>query len=78
MNTTVFRSFTSSIMLPPDSEVSVKPDQTFSEGAVIVADGAEYQFDRIRDVNISLCREAVKIIRRRDYDFWATVKSKFF
>ena len=78
MNTTVFRSFTSSIMLPPDSEVRVKPDNTFSEGAVIVADGAEYQFERIKDVTISLCSESVKIIRRKDYDFWATVKSKFF
>jgi len=78
MNTAVFRSFTSSVLLPSTDHVHVKYDPDFGKAGVIVADGAEHAFPDIEDICIMYSGDSIRLLRRKDYDFWATVKSKFF
>lgn len=76
MNTTAYRSFTSSILLPPDMTIGISPEESRS-GIVIAADSLEYKFDRISGVNVSLSATYVNLLRFESYDFWNKVKTKF-
>ncbi len=78
MNTAVFRSFTSSVMLPSTDHVHVSYDPDFGRSGVVVADGDEHMFPDIADICIKYCGDSIFLLRRQNYDFWATVKSKFF
>ena len=78
MNTKVFRSFTSSILVPKDEVIQITMDADFTKSGVVVADGAEHEFKEIDEIRIGACDETIRLIRRFDYSFWNTVKSKFF
>ncbi len=77
MNTTAYRSFTSSIILPSMLSIDISPEEVPSGGKVIVADGYEYHFEKLYGMKIFLSNSKVKLLRFEDYDFWGKVKSKF-
>lgn len=77
MNTTAFRCFTSSILLPSDMEIHVFPEYEFDRGVVVVVDGMEHTFECIKKVTVDLAKEEVQLIRLKNYDFWSKVKTKF-
>lgn len=77
MNTTAYRSFTSSIILPPDLSIKIYPEDTHGKGILILADGFEYMHCDIEEISIEFAEPMVKLIRLQNYDFWTKVKSKF-
>lgn len=77
MNTTAFRCFTSSIVLPPDLEICVVPEFEYDRDALVIVDGVEHTYRGITSMTIDLAREDVRLVRFHDYDFWNKVKSKF-
>lgn len=77
MNTTAFRCFTSSILLPSDMEIHIFPEYDYDRGVVVVVDGAEHTFERVQKVTVDLAKEEVQLIRLENYDFWSKVKTKF-
>jgi NAD+ kinase len=76
VNTTAYRSFTSSILLPPDLSLTVHPDYSRSEEVLVTADGKERCFTRAKEIRIGFNESLVTILRFKDYDFWKTVKQK--
>ena len=74
MNTTAYRSFTSSILLPPDLSMEVKPVDNSSKVKITIA--FEF-FDNVSNIEVSLSETNVKLLRLESYDFWSKVKSKF-
>ena len=76
MNTTAYRSFTSSILLPSDMEIGIIPEFVMQELCIAV-DGIEYKYDDVKEINISLAGTAVNLLRFEGYDFWNKVKTKF-
>ena len=77
MNTTAYRSFTSSILLPGGGELSIVPDMDYSVPLAIVRDGYVANYDTVRQINIGFSDLTVRLIRFEGYDFWTKVKSKF-
>ena len=78
MNTIAYRSFTSSILLPPDLSLSVVPDEGGIKGGIKIAfDGFSKEYDTIDSVDIQLADLSVDLLRFENYDFWDKVKSKF-
>lgn len=77
MNSVAFRSFTSSLLLPPDLEVRISPDAAFEKNAVICLDGFEYSYERISEICVGLTDERVSIARSEGFDFWKKVTDKF-
>ena len=76
MNTTAYRSFTSSILLPSDMTIGIIPESENAELCVAV-DGIEYKYDNIKEINISMAETFVNLLRFEGYDFWNKVKTKF-
>lgn len=77
MNTTAYRSFTSSIILPYDLEVTVHPEPVEGRGFLLVTDGLEYHYDHIDVVKVEFAENIIQLLRFDNYDFWGKVKSKF-
>jgi len=77
MNTTAFRSFTSSVLVPPDICINIVPEFTFENSLLIVADGQEYNFADITGIQVSFSDKNVELLRLEGYDFWNKVKTKF-
>lgn len=78
MNTTAFRCFTSSILLPSDMQIHIFPEYEYDSGVVVVVDGLEHMVTCVRKITVDLAKEEVQLIRLEDYDFWSKVKTKFY
>lgn len=77
MNTKVYRTFTSSIILPIDSVISIHPEHRFEESILVVIDGKEYKFDEIEKVIVFKSELRLKMLRLKNYEFWNRVAEKF-
>lgn len=77
MNTTAYRSFTSSVLLPSGLQVTIYPEQDDDHGVLVVTDGAEQRFTHIDKVCVDVGPKIVRLLRLDHYDFWTKVKSKF-
>ena len=77
MNTNAYRSFTSSIILPTSSVISISPEFEFENTILIVADGTQYKFTKIEEVKIYKSHKKVKLLRLNGYEFWNRVSEKF-
>ncbi|HVI41345.1 MAG TPA: hypothetical protein VM577_11860, partial [Anaerovoracaceae bacterium] len=77
MNTTAYRSFTSSVILPPDLSIRVNPEYSGDQGLLIVPDGLEYLHEGVEEIYMEFSESIVKLLRFENYDFWNKVKSKF-
>lgn len=76
MNTTAYRSFTSSILLPTELPISVVPDSEIILTKVAV-DGKEQILEDIKSIDIGFSNTYVNLLRFEGYDFWNKVKTKF-
>ncbi|NLY70332.1 MAG: NAD(+)/NADH kinase [Clostridiales bacterium] len=77
MNTTAYRSFTSSVVLPQELYVRVNPEHQDSNTCMIVVDGMEHKHDDIKEIILEFSDTIVKLMRFENYDFWNKVKTKF-
>lgn len=77
MNTTAYRSFTSSVILPPDLSIRIHPEDNGDQGLLLVADNLEYLHEGVEEIHLEFSDSIVKLLRFENYDFWSKVKSKF-
>lgn len=77
MNTNVYRSFTSSIILPTTSVISISPEYEFENSILIVIDGKQYKFTQIEEVRIYKSDYKLNLLRLSGYEFWNRVAEKF-
>ncbi len=77
MNTTAYRSFTSSILLPSDLAVVIEPENIKSNITYVIADGFETEFQDIEKITVEYSPTVVRMVRFEGYDFWNKVKTKF-
>lgn len=78
MNTTAYRSFTSSILLPSGLSLGVVPDLQKNQTTIrIVFDGYSVEYDNISGIEVNFSDKIIHLVRFENYDFWTKVKSKF-
>ena len=78
MNTTAYRSFTSSILLPHDLSLGIVPDVVGSKGRLLItSDSYGVEYDNVDNIEIMLSDQKVELLRFENYDFWTKVKTKF-
>ena len=77
MNTTAYRAFTSSILLPPDLSLNVIPEPGRDSNVYILCDGNETKYEEIEHIRVEFSETVVNLLRFETYDFWNKVKTKF-
>ena len=76
MNTTAYRSFTSSILLPAELTLGVVPENKGNR-IFITNDGIETGYSNVKEINVTASDTTVHLLRFKNYDFWNKVKTKF-
>ncbi len=76
MNTTAYRSFTSSILLPHDLHLDVVPI-SHGEATNILSDGECTTFDDVESIKVGVSETEINLLRFETYDFWNKIKTKF-
>lgn len=77
MNTTAYRAFTSSILLPSELSLDLIPDVKNKTSILVCRDGYTLEYDNIQEMSIGYSDKKLNLIRFDDYDFWRKVKNKF-
>ncbi|MGP1569799.1 MAG: NAD(+)/NADH kinase, partial [Eubacteriales bacterium] len=77
MNTTAYRSFTSSLMLPVSMSLEIVPKLNVNQPIRINTDHLALCFEDIEKIEIRFSEKVVKLLAMDEYDFWGRVKSKF-
>lgn len=76
MNTTAYRSFTSSLVLPSELSIVVVPEKEY-EDVHISTDSIEKLYKGVKELKVNISDKEVNLLRFENYDFWNKVKSKF-
>lgn len=77
MNTKAYRSFTSSVIVPINSIITIYPNVRFENSIPIVVDGEEFRFNEIEKIDILKSKKRIKLLRLNNYEFWNRVSEKF-
>ena len=78
LNSTAYRTFTSSIILPDKRDLVIKPEtREGQEKIFLCCDRLSVPYDDIKEVAVSLSPKEIQLVRSEDYNFWSKVKSKF-
>jgi NAD+ kinase len=76
INNSAYRSFTSSVLLPPHLSVRVFPEYSKEAEILIAADGLERMYRGVKRIHIGFSPAIVQLLRFAEYDFWNKVKQK--
>jgi NAD+ kinase len=78
INNSAYRSFTSSVLLPPHLSVRVFPQYSreAEKDILIAADGVERMYADVKQIHIGFSEKTVRLLRFANYDFWNKVKQK--
>ncbi len=76
MNTTAYRSFTSSILLPSELSLGISPERDDNR-IFIINDGIQTGYSNVKEITVTVAETSVQLMRFKDYDFWNKVKNKF-
>jgi NAD+ kinase len=78
INTTAYRCFTSSIVLPAKESLEVSLDNyTDDKSLTVIYDGLPVIYEDVKSVKFTMSDKEVNLLRFDTYDFWSKVKSKF-
>jgi NAD+ kinase len=77
MNTTAYRAFTSSILLPSELSLGIIPDMEQDVSICVVYDGYTKEYPTVEEMNVGFSDTKINLMRFKSYDFWTKVKSKF-
>lgn len=77
MNTTAYRSFTSSILLPSQLSLGIVPELRKDSGLVLLNDGIQHVYHHPQEIKIEFSETVINLLRFESYDFWNKVKTKF-
>ena len=77
MNTSAYRCFKSSILLPSSETISIAGTGRCEGGSVLVSfDGRTHEFGGVRRIEITHSDKEIHLIRSSSYDHWSKLSSK--
>ena len=77
MNTSAYRCFHSSILLPANERIVISGIGRSTKGTIILSfDGRTHEFSNVEYVEITQSDKEVHLIRNPDYDYWQKLSSK--
>jgi hypothetical protein len=80
MNTTAYRSLTSSILLPAELSIGVVPEENETHKnnrLTLLNDGDQNIYMNVKEIKIEFSESVINLVRFEAYDFWSKVKNKF-
>ena len=77
MNTSAYRCFHSSILLPASERIRIRGIGRSTGGTIILSfDGRTHEFSNVNYVEVFQSDKEIHLIRHKDYDYWKKLSSK--
>lgn len=77
MNTSAYRCFHSSILLPATERIRIAGTGRSTRGTIILSfDGRTHEFSNVEYVEVTQADKEIHLIRQKDYDYWKKLSSK--
>lgn len=73
----VYRSLTTSVIIPHDMTIKINPEYRDEDSILIVVDGQQFKYDNIVEINLKLSGMTVRKLTLDSSSFWANIKDKF-
>ena len=77
MKSIAYRSFTSSLVLPPDGKLNIIPCDESDRMLNVIFDGRLASYDEVKSITMELSSRKVNLVRFDDSNFWDKVKNRF-
>lgn len=77
MNTSAYRSLTSSILLPSTDQIVIVPQDERSKTLNVLFDGEDIRYEGIEKMVFILSKRKINLVLFGDLTFWDKVKEKF-
>lgn len=78
MNSTAYRAFTSSLIMPAGISIGIIPDLTDAKTPIkVLFDGCRREYNKVKNIDVTFSTKEVRLLRFENYDFWNKVKTKF-
>ncbi len=72
-----YRCLNSSVIVPPEFEVVITPEQKYTNSVVFYADGEEYEFSNVDKAKFFMSKKTIKKLTIGNYNYWKVIKEKF-
>lgn len=77
INSKAYRSLQSSIVIPGNLIISVKPEKRFINSVLIVNDGVEFRYHEVKEVALELSDRIIYKLNFDQNNYWNNLKTKF-
>lgn len=76
INNYIYRTLSNSVIIPDTRDIKIVPVKRTSTVSIFI-DGMKYDYDNVKELNVSLAKERIKVIRLDDYDYTKIIYNKF-
>lgn len=77
INSSAFRTIQSSIVVPGNQIITLKPEQRYTNSSIIIVDGNEISYSNLTKINFKISNKIVRrLVLNSDY-YWTNLKGKF-
>ncbi|MTI68839.1 MAG: NAD(+)/NADH kinase [Firmicutes bacterium] len=77
INSKVYRSLTTSVIVPNDMVIKLHPEYRDENSILIVVDGKQYKYDNIIEINFKVSTMKINKLTLGHDNFWSNVRNKF-
>ncbi len=77
INSKVYRSLTSSAIIPANMYIKINPEYRDENSILIVVDGKQYRFDNIVEMSFKVSDMRINLLTIGKRNFWSDIKDKF-
>lgn len=77
INSKVYRSLTSSVIVPHNMKIHLRPEYRDENSILIVLDGEQHKYDNITEISFQISKMKINMLNICNNNFWTTIKDKF-
>lgn len=77
INSKIYRSLTSSIVVPSNHKIELTPEYRDEDSLIISVDGLQHRYSNITQITTFMSRKTIKILKIESKDFWSDIRDKF-
>jgi len=77
INSKVYRSLTTSVIVPHNMKIQLHPEYRDENSILIVLDGEQHKYDNITEINFQISKMKINVLNIGNHNFWSNIREKF-
>lgn len=77
INSKVYRSLTTSVIVPHNMKIKLHPEYRDENSILIVLDGEQHKYDNITEIDFQISKMKINVLNIGNNNFWSNIREKF-